>query len=64
MSIHHSTLILVGTDSEDGAWEGGSRVRGYMYAYSWPPDAKSQLIGKDSYDSGRLKAGGEGDDRG
>ena len=29
----------------------------------WPPDAKSWLIGKDP-DSGRLKAGGEGDNRG
>ena len=31
----------------------------------WPPDAKSCLIGKDP-DAGkeRLKAGGEGDDRG
>ena len=50
MSIHHSALILVGPDFEDGAWEGGSRVRGYMYTYSWPPDVKSQLIGKDSDD--------------
>ena len=29
----------------------------------WPPDAKSWLIWKDPY-AGRLKAGGEGDDRG
>ena len=29
----------------------------------WPPDAKSWLIGKDP-DAGKLKAGGEGDDRG
>ena len=28
----------------------------------WPPDAKSLLIGKDPWE--RLKAGGEGDDRG
>ena len=29
----------------------------------WPPDSKSWLIGKDP-DAGRLRAGGEGDDRG
>ena len=29
----------------------------------WPPDAKNGLIGKDP-DAGRLKVGGEGDDRG
>ena len=28
----------------------------------WPPDAKSQLIGKDTDE--RLRAGGEGGDRG
>ena len=28
----------------------------------WPPDAKSQLIGKD-YDTGKLKAGGDGNNR-
>ena len=30
----------------------------------WPPDAKCQLTGKDSWCWERLKAGGEGDDRG
>ena len=30
----------------------------------WPPDVKSQLIGKDSDAGERLKAGREGDDRG
>ena len=30
----------------------------------WPPDAKSRLIGKDSDAEKRLRAGGEGDDRG
>ena len=29
----------------------------------WPPDPKSQVMGKDP-ELGRLKAGGEGDDRG
>ena len=29
----------------------------------WPPDAKSQLIGKD-HDAGKIEAGGEGDNRG
>ena len=30
----------------------------------WPPDANSQLIGKDSdAGKGQLRAGGEGDDR-
>ena len=29
----------------------------------WPPDAKNQPIGKDP-DAGKLKAGGEGDERG
>ena len=29
----------------------------------WLPDVKNQLFGKDP-DAGRLKAGGEGDDRG
>jgi len=29
----------------------------------WPPDAKNGLIGKDP-DAGRLKVGGERDDRG
>ena len=29
----------------------------------WPPDAKAQLIRKDP-DAGRLKAGGEGGNRG
>jgi len=28
----------------------------------WPPDAKNRLVGKDPDE--RLKAGGEGDDRG
>ena len=28
----------------------------------WPPDAKSQLIGKDP-DAGKDRSGGEGDDR-
>ena len=30
----------------------------------WPPDAKSCLIGKDLDAGKRLRAGGEGDDRG
>ena len=30
----------------------------------WPPDVKSQLTGKDLDAWERLKAGGEGDDRG
>ena len=30
----------------------------------WPPDGNSQLIGKDLVAVKRLKAGGEGDDRG
>ena len=30
----------------------------------WPPDAKNQLIGKDPDAGEKLKAGGEGDDRG
>ena len=30
----------------------------------WPPDAKYRLIGKDPDAGERLKAGGEGDDRG
>ena len=30
----------------------------------WPPDAKNQLIGKDPDAGKRLKAGGEGGDRG
>ena len=30
----------------------------------WPPDAKSQFIGKDPDAGKRLKAGGEGDNRG
>ena len=29
----------------------------------WPPDVNSWLVGKDA-DAGRLKAGGEGGDRG
>ena len=29
----------------------------------WPPDAKSQLIGEDTDAGGRLRAGGEEDDR-
>jgi len=29
----------------------------------WPPDAKSQLIGKDTDAGGRLRAGREGGDR-
>ena len=29
----------------------------------WPPDAKSQLTGNDHFQSERLQAGGEGDDR-
>ena len=29
----------------------------------WPPDAKSQLIGKDTDTGGRLRAGREGGDR-
>ena len=29
----------------------------------WPPDAKSRLTGKDPV-AGKVKAGGEGDDRG
>ena len=28
----------------------------------WPPDVKNSLLGKDP-DAGRMKAGGEGDDR-
>ena len=31
---------------------------------TWPPDVKSQLIGKKPWCWERLKAGGEGDDRG
>ena len=30
----------------------------------WPPDGKSQFIGKDPDPGKRLKAGGEGDDKG
>ena len=30
----------------------------------WPPDVKSQLVGKDPDAEKRLRAGGEGDDRG
>ena len=30
----------------------------------WPPDAKNWLIGKDPNEGARLKAGGEGDNRG
>ena len=30
----------------------------------WPPDANSRFIGKDPDAGERLKAGGEGDDRG
>ena len=30
----------------------------------WPPDAKSQLIGEDTDSGERLRAGGEGGDRG
>ena len=60
----HTVLVQPVHPKEDQPWVflGRTNVEAETTVL-WPPDAKSWLIGKDP-DAGKLKAGGEGDDRG